>query len=177
MYHGGFQIDADGSPRAYGPDNTGLDFNANGGPITAPYGYELNPKTGKPFIQGVDAPLFNETTRGFYVSATTYERKQFAANDPRRYLNSETERFGVVTGYFRKHVPGIVLGCKMLVRFNGKEAIAVAGDIGPSFGEGSIALAEALGIPSNARHGGVDNGVEWRTYPGVVCPGYELIRA
>lgn len=173
----GFAIDCDGSPRCYGPNNTGLDFTANGGPVDAPYGYELNPVTGKPFIQGLDAPAYSETTRGMYVSATTYERKEFPANDCRRYLDSETVLFGVFTGYFRKHVKGIVLGCTMLVRYNGLEAVAVAGDQGPRFGEGSIALAKALGIPSNPRHGGVGSGVEWRIYPGVACPGFSLIPA
>jgi hypothetical protein len=54
----GFAIDCDGSPRCYGPDDTGLDYTANGGPADAPYGYELNPATGKPFIQGLDAPAY-----------------------------------------------------------------------------------------------------------------------
>lgn len=173
----GFAIDADGSPRAYGPNDSGLDFTANGGPADDPYGYELNHVTGKPFVQGVDAPAYSEATRGMYVSATTYERKEFPANDCRRYLDSEVVMFGVVPSSFRRHVAGIVLGCKMLVRYNGAQVEAVAGDIGPRFGEGSIALAKALGIPANPRHGGVGHGVEWRTYPGIAAPGFKLIPA
>lgn len=170
----GFAIDADGSPRCYGPNDTGLDYAKNGGPEDDPYGYELNPKTGKPFIQGLDAPAYSEATRGMYVSATTYQRKEYPPNDCRRYLNSEEVIFGVVPGSFRKHVPGIVIGCKMLVTYSGLPIIAVAGDVGPRFGEGSIALAKALGIPSNPRHGGVGSGVEWRTYPGIAAPGFVL---
>jgi hypothetical protein len=109
-----------------------------------------------------------------YVSATTYQRKEWPANDCRRYLDSENILFGVVPGSFRKHVPGIVIGCKMIVRYNGKEAVAVAGDVGPRWGEGSIALAKALGVPANPRHGGVGSGVEWRTYPGIAAPGFNL---
>lgn len=170
----GAKIDADGSPRAYGPNNSGLDYNANGGPPHAPYGYELNPATGYPFVQGEDAPAYSAETKGFYVSATTYERRKYPRNDPRRYLNSEREVFVVVTGAFRRHVPGIVIGGKCVVRYNGREVSAVMGDVGPDFGEMSIACAAALGIDADARHGGVTEGVEYRFYPGVAAPGYEL---
>lgn len=170
----GFAIDCDGSPRCYGPNDSGLDYTANGGPADAPYGYELNPITGKPFIQGFDAPTYSEATRGMYVSATTYQRRDYPPNDCRRYLNSEEVLFGVVPGHFRKHVKGIVIGCKMIVRYKGVEVVAVGGDVGPRWGEGSIALANALGVPSNARHGGVGSGVEWRTYPGIAAPGFIL---
>lgn len=170
-------IDGDGSPRCYGPDNSGLDLTANGGPPHNPYGYELNPRTGKPFIQGEDAPEYDAGTRGFYVSSTTYQRKEFAPNDPHRYLNSEKEIFAVVPGAFRRHVPGIVMGCKFTAEYEGKVATGIVGDIGPDFGEGSIALAEALGIPSSPRDGGVSGGVTWRFYPGVAVDGYELQRA
>jgi len=41
-------------------------------------------------------------------------------------------------------------------------------DQGPKgqIGEGSIALAEALGIPSNPRHGGVVSGILYLVFPG-----------
>lgn len=174
VWTGGLAVDGDGSPRCYGPNDTGLDYTANGGPLSAPYGYLLNPATGKPFVQGEDAPAFSDATRGFYVSSTTYQRRQYAANDPMRYLNSETELFGVVPGGFRLHVPGVVIGCLMKIRYKGKEAICAAGDVGPKFGEGSMAVASFLGIPSSPRNGGVDSGIEIRTYPGQAAPGYEL---
>ncbi len=168
-------IDCDGSPHAYHPDDkSGLDALANGGPRDDPYGYEVNPHTGKPYIQGQDAPAFDESSKGFFVSATTYGRKQYAHNDPMRYLNSETERFVVVPGSFRRHVPGVVLGCRAVVSFNGQECEAVVGDIGPRFGEASIAVAKALGIDHNGRHGGTDRLVTYRVYPGIPAPGYEL---
>lgn len=161
-------IDCDGSPRAYHPDNhSGLDDLRNGGPASDPYGYELNPATGRPFIQGKDAPAFSPDTVGFYVSATSYCRKEYAHNDPHRYLNAETECFGVVPGWFRKHVPGVVLGCRMVISYEGQSIEAVAGDVGPSFGEASIACAKRLGINPNGRSGGVDSGVTYRIYPGV----------
>ncbi len=174
VFHGGMMIDADGSPRAYGPNNTGLEYNANGGPAHAPYGYELNHATGKPFVQGDDAPAARDDTVGFYVSATTYENREFAANDPHRYLDSEHVRYVVVPSSFRRHVPGVVLGCKCLVTYGGQTVEAVVGDIGPDFGEASIATANALGIQSNPRHGGIGSGVEYRFYPGVAAEGFVL---
>lgn len=175
--HAGMAIDADGSPRAYGPDDSGLEYNKNGGPPDNPYGYELNHQTGRPFVQGDDAPMARSETIGFWVSATTYENREYAANDPMRYLDSEFVRYVVVPSSFRRHVRGIVLGCKATVEFNGKTVNAVVGDIGPDFGEASIATAEALGIQSNPRHGGVGNGVTYRIYPGVAAEGYRLIPA
>lgn len=174
VFHGGMAIDADGSARAYNADDTGLEFLANGGPEHAPYGYELNHATGKPFVQGEDAPAASDATKGFYVSATTYENREYAANDPMRYLDSEKVRYVVVPNSFRRHVPGVVLGCKCLVSFNGKTVEAGVGDIGPDFGEASIATANALGIQSNPRHGGTGSGVEYRFYPGVVAEGFKL---
>lgn len=38
-------------------------------------------------------------------------------------------------------------------------------DIGPHPGEGSIAMADALGIPSSPKHGGVDSGVTYVAFP------------
>ncbi len=174
-YRGGMSIDCDGSPHAYHPDDkSGLDALANGGPKDDPYGYLLNPATKKPYIQGQDAPAFDDSSKGFYVSATTYERKEFPANDPRRYLNSETERFIVVPSKFRREAKGAVLGCKATVEYKGNVIETVVGDIGPRFGEASIAVARGLGINASGRHGGTDDGVTYRIYPGIAAEGYEL---
>lgn len=173
----GMAIDADGSPRAYGPNDSGLEFNKNGGPPDAPYGYELNHETGKPFVQGEDAPAARDDTVGFWVSATTYENREFASNDPHRYLDSENVCYVVVPNSFRRHVKGVVLGCKCVVEYLGNTVDAVVGDIGPDFGEASIATANTLGIPANPRHGGIGHGVTYRIYPGVAAGGFRLIPA
>ena len=170
----GAVIDGDGSPRCYGPHDTGLDFTRNGGPPDDPYGYELNPRTGNPFIQGLDAPAFSDATRGFYVSSTTYQDRRYLTNDPRRYLDSEHVVFAVVTRFFRLHTPGVVLGSKVVMKYRGQIVTGIVGDVGPNFGEMSIAAAQALGIPPSPRNGGVENGVQYRFYPGVAVPGFEL---
>jgi hypothetical protein len=48
---------------------------------------------------------------------------------------------------------------------NGKSSFAIYADIG-TLGEGSIALAENLGIPSDARHGGQSKAVLYLVFPG-----------
>jgi hypothetical protein len=73
-------------------------------------------------------------------------------------LSAEVDRYFVVPPAIIRAVPGIVLGCQGHAKnlSNGKESDMVAGDIGPrrKLGEGSIALAEALGIPSSPIDGG-----------------------
>jgi hypothetical protein len=51
---------------------------------------------------------------------------------------------------------------------NGKSSYAIFADVGPaeSIGEGSIALAESLGIWSDARRGGTRGGIVYLVFPG-----------
>jgi hypothetical protein len=49
---------------------------------------------------------------------------------------------------------------------NGKSSFAIYADIG-TLGEGSIALADALGVWSNARHGGQSDGILYLLFPGT----------
>ena len=51
---------------------------------------------------------------------------------------------------------------------NGKSSYAIFGDVGPSdrIGEGSVALAENLGIRSDARNGGARRGILYLVFPG-----------
>lgn len=173
----GMQIDADGSPRAYGPQNTGLDWTANAGKPGNWYGI-VTDKDGKPVVQGPNDPY-----PGMFVSPTTYFRKQYNANDPRRYLDSEKVVFAVIPGKLRKMIGPVCIGCHCVVTNikTGKKVIAVCGDVGPSnkIGEGSMALADALGINSNARKGGTSEKIiRCELYPSVAatigCETFEL---
>lgn len=162
----GANIDADGSPRAYGPNNTGLDWTANAGQPGNWYGVATDHK-GNPVIQGHDDPY-----PGMYVSTTAYERSGFDPHSPARYLDSEKVPYVVIPGKLRKKVPGIVLGCKAVVT-NLKTNVtveAVVGDVGPSnkIGELSIKAAELLGIPSGPKNGGTDKPILfYEVFPGV----------
>jgi hypothetical protein len=83
-------------------------------------------------------------------------------------LNADVDRYIVVPPSIIQSVPGIVLGSQCYVSFGGIRSPAVVGDIGPhaKLGEGSIALAEALGIPSSPVNGGVDSGVDFQILVG-----------
>lgn len=69
---------------------------------------------------------------------------------------------------------GTVLGCRATVTDlrTGREISAIVGDFGPAthLGEGSIALAKALGIPSDPKTGGTDEArFEYRFWPGEIA--------
>lgn len=90
-----------------------------------------------------------------------YDRK-----DPRRYVNAEAVNFIVLPGR-------LGLGAKLgdlavVIRpVTGPHAYAVYADIGPvkQIGEGSIALAATLGIPSSAKSGGIGHGIVYIVFP------------
>src|SRR3990172_2424520 len=65
MYKAKMYIDADGSPRAYGPSNSGLDWTANAGSPGNWWGV-VTDNNGDPVIQGSGDPF-----PGMYVSSTS----------------------------------------------------------------------------------------------------------
>jgi hypothetical protein len=87
------------------------------------------------------------------------------------YLDSETEAFGVVPRQIIEGVSGIVMGCQgfAINASTGMMSQFVVGDEGPSnkLSEGSIALANALGVPSSPTTGGTDaQDILWMIWPG-----------
>jgi hypothetical protein len=164
FFESGMTIDADGAPDAYHPDNIGTDLLGNAG--RSANWWALVTDTGRhdgtPVVQGPDDP-----NPGYYISTTALEDQSKPARDPRRYVNSNeipffvlpvNQRGGATLGDF-----GVVVN-----RANGKLAYALLADLGPRghLGEGSIALAEALGINSNPRAGGAARGVAYVVFPG-----------
>ena len=94
-------------------------------------------------------------------------------------LNADLESYCVVPPQIIMGVPGIVLGCKGQITYQGTTISAVVGDIGPhsKLGEMSIAAAAALGIPSSPTTGGIEGqgpGVHYQLWPGVAADGYNL---
>ncbi len=169
----GATIDGDGGLRTYCPPGAsvpGLDYLANAGGPGNWYGV-VTGIDGNPVVQKPNDPF-----PGCYVSATTYQRKEFGVFDPRRYLDSELERFTVIPGPVRRMVAPVVIGCLAVVTYRNKSRIAVVGDCGPGthLGEISMALARDLGIPWSPKDGGVSSGVIYKMFPGVACPNYEL---
>lgn len=154
---GRLTIDADGHPRAYAPHNRGLDDTANAGSEGNWFALATDAKDcgreGKPLIQksGDPAP-------GFYVSKTTLTAGG-KCGDQRNYVHSGEIPYvalsPVVSEVDRKLNEG-----KFAVVYNpGNDRLALAMhvDHAPAYGigEGSMALADALGVNSDPRRGGM----------------------
>lgn len=178
-FTGGMTIDADGGRRTYAPPGSGLpalDYLANAGHtadeekgIKANWYGIVTDSRGNPVV----------AKSGYYISPTTYERKQYARTNPERYLDPEKEFFAVFPGPMRRMVKGVVLGCRVVVQDlkTGATKEGVAGDAGPAshLGEASIAYAEYFGVPSSPKNGGTDEKrFKYIFFPGVAADGYEL---
>ena len=163
FYESGMTIDADGAPNAYHPDNTGLDDLANAGTPGRWEGLAKN-ADGEPIIQGPNDPF-----PGYYVSATALADRSKPVNDPTRYVDASRIPFVVLPGGMARQL-GARPGDFAVVfnQRNGKSSYAIFGDVGPydRIGEGSVALAENLGIRSDARNGGTRRGILYLVFPG-----------
>ncbi len=162
IWWSGFNVDADGSPHAYAPEGGGphgLDYLANAGNPGNWYGIVCY-DGGHPVIQGPRDPA-----PGYYVSATALQDHSRAETDPLRYVDSEQIPYVSVP---RDVGRGVGLGDYAYVVRNNKSSGAIVADVGPKgkFGEGSIALAQTLLIPSSPKNGGCDSGVAYVVFPG-----------
>ena len=170
----GLTVDADGSPRAYGPPGMEcLDYLANAGRAGNWWGVVAD-EDGSPLVQGPSDP-----SPGHYISTTSYQRVGFSRSDPRRYLDSETVPYAVLPGTIARRLPEVVLGSRVLIEHmgSGKTVEAVCGDIGPDthLGEASIAAATTLGVNPDPKKGGVETKIfRFTFYVGVAAAGYEL---
>ena len=168
----GMTIDADGSPNAYHPlvagndpgndagNDAGLDELANAGEPGHWNGI-ITDRDGDPLIQQETDPF-----PGYYISCTSLSDKTKTFRDPTRYVDASkipyvvlpediADRGGARLGDF-----AVVVNLR-----NGKSSFAIYADIG-TLGEGSVELANALGIQSDARHGGESDGILYLLFPG-----------
>lgn len=166
----GLAIDADGSPHAYAPVGsglTGLDYLANAGQAGNWYGLVCVPAN-TPVIQGA-----NDPAPGFYVSSTALVDSTKSVGDPHRYVDSETVPYISISPNLMKlnvHKGDLAF---VYCQATKKSSPAIIADIGPhnKLGEGSIALAQALGLNANPKHGGADHGIVCVVFPGsLVSP-------
>jgi len=167
FYKSGLAVDADGAFRAYHPDDRlGLDALVHAGHPGNWWALvtDNEKRSGRPVLQGEGDPA-----PGFYVSTTAlYDAGNPNVRDPHRYVDAE-------------EIPYVVLHPKalgfahlgdfaMVVNLeNGKAAAAIVADrSAPNLrvGEGSIALAKALGVDSDARVGGKDHDIAYIVFPG-----------
>jgi hypothetical protein len=164
MFKAKMAIDADGSPRAYGPNNSGLDYTANAGHAGNWWGIVTN-NSGNPIIQGSNDPY-----PGMYVSTTSLVSNAYNANNPLHYVNSEAIPFFVLPSAVTQS-GNIHLGDIGYVynTMTGQGCYAIFADGGPAgkLGEGSIYLANQIGINPNARNGGTTLGIiDYVVFPG-----------
>lgn len=163
LYESGMTIDADGAPDAYHPEDTGLCYLANAGKPGNWWGIATDEEN-RPLIQGPGDPY-----PGYYVSTTSLQDKTLDVKDPDRYVDATTIPYFVLPG-------GMGAGARIgdfglaLNKKNGRLGYAIFADVGPrdKIGEGSIALAEALRIPTpvNRKGGGIKDGVIYVVFPG-----------
>jgi len=160
FFSAGMAIDADGAPNAYNSDNTGLDDLANAG---QPGHWEglLQDEAGDPLIQGPADPF-----PGYYISCTALADWTKDRFDPTRFVDASRIPYIALPGDLAR-AAGARLG-DLAVVFNlrnGRFSFAIFADIG-SLGEGSIALADNLGVWSDARQGGSRGGMLYLVFPG-----------
>ena len=165
FYESGMMIDADGGYHAYHPDNkSGLDYLGNAGKPGNWWALVTDNEkpSGNPVVQSSSDPA-----PGFYISTTSLEDSSVDREDPRRYVNAESVNFFVLPSK-------LGLGAKLgdlgaIIRPDQSDYdYAVYADVGPAskIGEASIALADALGIPSSPKSGGTAHGVIYIVFPG-----------
>lgn len=151
LYRAKMAIDADGSPRAYGPNNSGLDWTANAGYPGNWWGI-VTDVNGDPVIQGSGDPY-----PGMYVSTTSLVQSGYATTNPLRYVDSENIPYVALPSALQS-LGNISKGDLAYVRntTNGDSSFAYFADSGPAgkLGEGSMFLASRVGLNSSPKTGG-----------------------
>ena len=173
----GMAIDADGSPRAYGPPGTKpLDDLTNAGHPGNWWGVVTDTGTidGEPVVQKSTDPF-----PGYYISKTSYKHDGFSERDPRAWVDSENVVYVALPSHWRKEAKGVVLGClvSILDKKTGTKGTGVIADFGPTgkSGEASIAAAKLFGINPSPKHGGTsEKRFEYTFFPGIAAAGFKL---
>ncbi len=161
----GLAVDADGCPTAYGPPGTQpRDALGNAGHPNNWWGVvtDNGESSGNPIVQGPTDPA-----PGYYVSATSLCDGTRKASDPLRYVDSARVPYLAIPRDLLQH--GAHVGDVAIVRYKGLSVPAIVADVGPKgkIGEGSIALAAALGLDPSPRHGGIGGGVSVTLWTGT----------
>jgi len=172
LFTAGMTVDADGAPNAYGPRNKGLDYTANARGAQGWAALVTN-KQGNPVLQK------RGPYRGFYVSTTSLEQHDIKDQaNPKRYVDARTVPYIALPRDFAERF-GITLGDVVAVfnEANGRSAYAIFADVGPRgrIGEGSIALAKALGMPADPRRSQAFGHITYLIFPSSGAAGWTRI--
>lgn len=160
---GGLAIDGDGCPTCYAPPDSGLpalDYLSSAGRPGHWWGL-ITDADGEPVIQGAD-----DIAPGYYVTQTALADPAWPVTSARRYVDASRVPYLAVPRELLKL--GVHLGDVAWVGYRDQWSPAVVADVGPAghLGEGSIALARALGINPSPKHGGTGAGVSVRLWRG-----------
>jgi len=182
FFAAGMSVDADGAPNAYCPEGKGLDYLSNAGHAGRWWG--IATRDGEPLLQGPADPA-----PGCYISVTSLTDRTRPLTDPRRYVDATRVPYVVLPRIEFRQAADVQLGDIVIVfRPSRKKWIAaIYADSNPRVGEGSIALARALGGPANPRRGGITEKLLYVVFPrsgsgaplveGEIAPrGEELLR-
>lgn len=165
----GMEVDVDGAPNAYSPDDTGIDALANAGHPGNFYGVvtDTGEKTGTPIMQ-----LATDPFPGFYVSQGSFGDAAYPESDPRHWIDATKVPYVSVPPDLI--ALGVRKGDLAIVRCGTSRVGALVGDGSPRghLGEGSFALHMALGFnPQRAlpkhRLVGISGGVWFEIHLGT----------
>jgi hypothetical protein len=164
MFRAGASIDADGSPTAYGPANTGDDWTDNAGNPDDWWGLSCG-DDGSPYTQKI-----YHAAPGYYVSTTALENPIYPVTNPARFMDSKSIPFFVLPS---GHNCGAHLGDVGLVynTHSLDNCYGIYADIGPSahLGEISCRMAQALNLDPDPKGGGIeDRRIIYVVFPGSV---------
>jgi hypothetical protein len=164
FFRSGLWIDASGAPQAYHSDSSsGLDYLGNAGYPGNWWDLVTDAKK-NPVVQGP-----NDPAPGFYISHTSLQDDTKPVTDPSRYVNSSKIPY-IDLPQKSAEAAGIKLGDLAAVGRLSNQQVCFAIYANPGDpnhrGEGSIALAECLGIPSSPKSGGTGDGIVYKVFPG-----------
>ena len=165
------QVNTDGAPDSYHPDDIGITHICNGVSVGADCVWRANcladfnkakaegfngptkicffamatQQNGTPIIQGP-----NDPKPGYFVSTTALQQPGVDRKTPQAQLDSNRIPFIVIPRHWQQSAtPGLKLGdfAVVLRKSTGQMSSAIVGDLGPKrkLGEGSVALHQALG--------------------------------
>jgi Fungal chitosanase of glycosyl hydrolase group 75 len=166
LFMAGATICADGAANCYGPNNTGIDYTANGGTPGSNWWGGPTDEAGWPLEQQIYDPC-----PGMYVSATAHFNPAYTTDSQYRYIDSAAIPFIVLPG---NHSNGAKLGDVALVlnTVSGDNCFGIYADVGPSgkIGEISMRMATALKLNHNPKSGGIVlHEIAYLVFPGSVA--------
>jgi hypothetical protein len=141
---------------AYHPDDEGPCSKWKGG-RTKPKGLDAPENLTGPRVVQTGGP-----GAGSYLTETALINPSYGEGDPRRYFDS-TQVCGWVLPGSTLRALGIGLGDLAAITYKGVTVWAQAYDVGPEHSEKleiSVEACRQLGIPDDARNGGVSDGVD-----------------